>query len=48
MVGWSPFTLCEIRAALDAVKISLNPGLDRVEYRLLKLLPEDVYAFFLA
>ncbi|KYM98769.1 RNA-directed DNA polymerase from mobile element jockey [Cyphomyrmex costatus] len=42
-----PFSLNEIEAALSAVKVSSSPSLDRVEYRLLKLLPTNLLSCLL-
>lgn len=36
----SPFTIREIHAALDSIKISSSSGLDCIEYQLLKMLPD--------
>ncbi|KYQ48482.1 RNA-directed DNA polymerase from mobile element jockey [Trachymyrmex zeteki] len=37
-----PFSLNEIRAALDSVRLSSSPGMDRIEYRLLKIFPDNL------
>ncbi|KYQ51171.1 RNA-directed DNA polymerase from mobile element jockey [Trachymyrmex zeteki] len=44
----SPFSINELRAALDSVKTASSPGMDRVEYRLLKVLPEELLSCLLS